>query len=140
MGAIERLSAAGFLVELVPPDMIGITPVERLSDAQRQWITTHRDTLLAELKAANDSTLTWQVFIDCCVDLGASADEVAAMFRQQDVDDVCTVPASQIHLHASTIVEAIKRKRPHDEPVTGKVLCSILPRYAAESTASTSSG
>lgn len=43
MSAINRLIAAGFLVELVPPDDIGTTTVERLTDLQHQWVKAHFD-------------------------------------------------------------------------------------------------
>jgi len=111
MSAVTRLKAAGFTVRFVPPNSIGITPIERLTDIQRQWIKSNRSLLLAELTGANEPD-RWQHFIDLCAGQGVNTAEVERMFHQQDKADVLeAVPDSELPLHAKTIADAIKRKR-----------------------------
>lgn len=123
MSALQKIADAGFVVELVPPDQLDIAPASKLSDAQLQWVRDNKTLLLAELQAANDKPTTWPAFVDECIRQGVTADEVGALFRPPDIDDLCnTVPVSEIPLHAQTIVHAIKvqrRLKPKEPPEDG---------------------
>lgn len=112
MSALQEMTDAGFVVEFVPPDQLDIAPASRLSGTQLQWVCDNKTQLMAELQTANDTPTTWQAFVDECTRQGATADEVAAMFRQSDTDDFCAaVSLSTMPLHARTIVDAIKVRR-----------------------------
>jgi hypothetical protein len=111
MGAISRLTAAGFHVDLVPPDGIGITPTERLTDLQRRWVIANRSQLLNELiQAANDSD-DWHHSVNLVVSHDCTVADVEAMFTEQDKADLVEEPEHKLPLHAKTIADAIKRKR-----------------------------
>ncbi|WKN20629.1 hypothetical protein [Azotobacter vinelandii] len=53
MAALDYLSRAGLAVEVIG-DKLRLRPVERITDAVRQYLREHRAELLAELTAAND--------------------------------------------------------------------------------------
>jgi len=55
--------------------------------------------------------LRWPRFVALSVARGVTENEVQAMFSEQDIDDLCEEPDSQLPLHAATIVGAIKRSR-----------------------------
>jgi|GEM_PF-3021248 len=58
MNTLTRLRARGFDVRLVNGAGIGITPIDDLPGEWRDWIVSHRDEVLAELRAevaANDA-------------------------------------------------------------------------------------
>ncbi|MFT6437233.1 MAG: hypothetical protein ACJAVI_005307 [Candidatus Azotimanducaceae bacterium] len=123
-----KARSAGFTIRLIDGNSIGITPLEQLTQTQRQWLSEHRDDVVAELlsEAANEVVKTpvsihWQAFMDECILLGAASDEVTSLLSQQDIADLCEEPADKLPLHARTIVDAIKRQRPADEPETCNV-------------------
>jgi len=57
----------------------------------------------------------WFRFLDECLLLGVTIDEVQAEFNEQDTDDLLTEPDSKLPLHARTIAESILRDRQRDE-------------------------
>lgn len=54
MAALDYLRGAGLAVEL-EGERLRVTPVERITDAHRQYLREHRAEVLAELIAANDA-------------------------------------------------------------------------------------
>jgi hypothetical protein len=73
MSALMKARSAGFTIRLIDGNSIGITPLEQLTQTQRQWLSEHRDDVVAELlsEAANEVVKTpvsihWQAFMDEC--------------------------------------------------------------------------
>jgi len=68
---VSRLRSAGFEIRLAPDGRIGLTPADRLTVAQVEWIRSNRDGLVAELKneaAANDAQADIQHCAGCAHD------------------------------------------------------------------------
>ncbi len=58
MPALDKMRAAGFEVAIAPEDGgLLVRPADRLTDAQRAWLTAHKDDLLAALAAEADPHL-----------------------------------------------------------------------------------
>ena len=51
MSALAKIRQAGFLVVLTPRGTLKISPKERLSDGQRQWLKQHKPEIISELQA-----------------------------------------------------------------------------------------
>ena len=108
---LTQMIEAGFQFE-VAGEKLRVRPAELLTDVQVDYIQQHKQEILAELQEqAEVIPILWPEFVRQCVALGATADEVRAMFNEIDIQDLCEEPASKLHLHAQTIVKAIKRER-----------------------------
>ena len=88
-----------------------IVPASKLNDELRSKLIDAKPELLAELSGAEIIPIRWPEFVQLCVSLGATAEEVRAMFSELDIRDLCEESSSTLEHHAQTIVDAIKKAR-----------------------------
>ncbi|MGQ7844870.1 hypothetical protein ACUNV4_10355 [Granulosicoccus sp. 3-233] len=135
MSAVAKIRESGFKVRLVPPDHIGITPIESLTNEQRHWIVLHRNDVLSELRkeAANQKTgiaadTRWLSFVSMAIAHGVTRCEVAAQFTHEDIADLLEEPDDKLAAHALTVAQSIKcRHRPTEARLAVEVLTSDTP-------------
>ncbi len=63
MSALLKIQSAGFKLSIKNPDGLGVAPASKLTDEQREFIRSHKDEILDELKAANDSEPKYKRFV-----------------------------------------------------------------------------
>lgn len=136
MSALSKAREAGFVVRLVDGDKIGITPIERLTDTQKRWLSANRDDVLAELRgeSANEPSNVdinlgrrWEFFVSLAIQHDVTADEVSARFTPDDIADLVAQPDNRLPLHAKTIADAVKRSRTRPEDINYQITHSDTP-------------
>ena len=50
MSALAKIRQAGFSVEVTPRGTLKVSPKEKLSDGQRQWLKLHKSEIVSELQ------------------------------------------------------------------------------------------